>query len=43
MGVWFDAATGSYMADEPVMVGIGVMVWILGVTLGALTARLVLP
>lgn len=43
MGVWFDAATGAYKADEPVMVGLGVLVWVLCVTLGAITARAVLP
>lgn len=43
LGLWFDKTTGSVLADEGTAVGIGVLLFVLAVTLGTITARAVLP
>lgn len=43
IGLWFDKTTGSVLADEGTAVGLGVLLFVLAVTLGAMTARAVMP
>lgn len=43
LGVWFDKTTGAVLADEGTAVGLGCLLFVLAVTLGALTARAVMP
>ena len=43
LGIWFDKTTGAVLGDEGTAVGIGCLLFVLAVTLGALTARAVMP
>lgn len=43
LGIWFDKTTGAVLGDEGTAVGLGVLLFLIAVTLGAVTARAVMP